>query len=132
MQGAGQLTNQGRLKSQTTMRISNSVGAFLFRNRKARVSSLAAVLESHYTSTLNRSDAVGSPNFSIGDPTRTLSVLNLTTGMHAYVGKSIFTAAYGVPVTEDRVFDGELRLFVNRYFSSRPNPWLLYLIGLCQ
>lgn len=116
MQGAGSLTNQGRLRSQTTLRLSNSVGAFLFRNRKQRVSSLAAVMEAHYTGTLNRSDAVGSPNFSIGDPTRTLNVLNLTTGMHAYVGKSVFTAAYGVPVTEDRVFDGELRLFVNRYF----------------
>ena len=116
MQGGGQLTNVGRLKSQSTLRFSNSAGCFLFRNRQKRVSDLAAVLEAHYTGTLNKSDAVGSANFAVGDPTRTLSVLNLTSGLHAYMGKSVVTAAYGVPVTEDRVFDGELRLFINRYF----------------
>jgi hypothetical protein len=116
MQGSGRLENVGRLKSQSTIRFSNSAGGFLFRNRSGRVSDLAAVLEAHYTGTLNRSDAVGSANFAVGDPTRTLSVLNLTSGLHAYMGKSVVTAAYGVPVTEDRVFDGELRLFINRYF----------------
>ncbi len=116
LQGEGELANVGRLKSQSTIRFSNSVGCFLVRNRKKRISDLAAVLEAHYTGTLNKSDSVGSANFAVGDPTRTLNVLNLTSGLHAYMGKSIVTAAYGVPVTEDRVFDGELRLFFNRYF----------------
>ncbi len=116
MQGAGQLANAGRLHSQSTVRFSNSAGYFLFRNRQKRVSDLAAVLEAHYTGTLNKSDSVGSANFAVGDPTRTLSVLNLTSGLHAYIGRSVVTTAYGVPVTEDRVFDGELRVFINRYF----------------
>jgi len=117
LQGGTGLELAGRLRSQTLLRSSLSAGKFLFRNRcRGRVRQLAAVLESHYTATLNRSDSVGSDNFSIGDPSQVLNVLNLTCGLHAYVGKSVLTAAYGVPVTSDRVFDGELRVFANRYF----------------
>jgi hypothetical protein len=32
------------------------------------------------------------------------------------VGQTIFTVGYGVPVTDEQAFDGELRAFVNRYF----------------
>jgi len=51
-----------------------------------------------------------------GDPDAELSVLNGTIGTHASFGKTVVTAAYSAPLTdEDRVFDGQVRLFVNRY-----------------
>lgn len=112
----GGLESVGNLRSQTTLRWSSSAGAFLLRRPRGKLSALAAVLESHYTATLNDAESVGSETFRIGDPNQSLNVMNVTTGLHAYFGKSVATVAYGTPVTSDRVFDGELRLFLNRYF----------------
>lgn len=114
--GGTGLVDYGRLRSQTLLRWNTSVGAFLMKRPGKKIQRLAGVVESHYTATLNRSDRVGTENLAVGDPNRTLNVLNLTAGLHAYAGKSVITLGYGTPVTTDRVFDGELRLFVNRYF----------------
>ena len=127
------LQRAGRLKSQTLLRWNTSMGVMWQRAGARRtgrcrlsncsccsglkINKLAGVFETHYTATLNRSDTVGSENFSVGDPNRTLNVLNLTAGLHAYMGpRTVTTVGYGVPVTSDRVFDGELRVFMNRYF----------------
>lgn len=114
--GGSGLSPVGRLRGQTVMRWNSSLGAFLVQRPGRRLSRVAAVLESHYTATLNRSNSVGSENLSVGDPTQSLNVLNLTSGLHFYMGQSVATLGYGVPVTSDRVFDGELRAYLNRYF----------------
>ncbi len=110
---------EGRLKSQTLLRWSTSAGAYLFRRPKANFSALAMALESHYTSTLDRTRKIGDETnggIATGDPSRSIDVINLTSGLHAFVGDNVITTAYGVPVTTDRVYDGELRVFVNRFF----------------
>jgi hypothetical protein len=50
-----------------------------------------------------------------------LSIVNLTIGATAVFGQATtVTAGYGTPVSTDRVFDGEFRVMLNRYFPCRP------------
>lgn len=71
----------------------------------------------NHTATLNDSDTINVDNFRIGDPGQDLSLVNEIIGVHLQVGKTVFTGGYAVPLTtSDRVFDGELRCFANRYF----------------
>ena len=45
------------------------------------------------------------------------SLVNLTVGATAiYANGLTSTIGYGVPVTGDRVFDGEIRAFINWYY----------------
>jgi hypothetical protein len=43
-------------------------------------------------------------------------MLDITVGAHAVVGNSVFTLGYAIPVTQERVFEGELRCFLNYRF----------------
>ncbi|MDZ4657203.1 MAG: hypothetical protein SH868_06440 [Bythopirellula sp.] len=72
--------------------------------------------EAHYTETLNDADSVASGNFRVGNPDSELSLVNGIFGLNVHVGKTIITTGYTVPLTDDKVFDGEVRAFVNRYF----------------
>ena len=110
------LTVVGDFYDQTLIFADASIGRWLYRNPDQRFSGLAAVVEAHYTGGLNAPSTVAANGFSIGYGTAAYNVLDLTVGAHAVVGHSTVTLGFATPVTEDRAFDGEIRLFVNRKF----------------
>ena len=111
----------GRLNRQTMVQISMSLGRWLYRRDYARtVHSLATILEAHYTGALQGADTVQRVTFD-GLQTCTATahgdrphIVNLTTGIHAAIGRGgNIRLAYGLPLTSDRAFDGELMVQIN-------------------
>ena len=100
------------------MKLDVSAGRWLRRGQtQRRITDLAAVLEGHLIASVNDADIVEvNDQIGIGEGDQG-SVFNLTAGTHMYFGeRDVLTLGYGVPVTEDRFFDGELRASWNRYF----------------
>jgi hypothetical protein len=110
------LVPAGRLNDQALLFLDLSIGRWIYRDVSGPPRGLAWMIEAHYTSTIEDADAFNSGVFQVGAAQQNFDILNLTLGMHAMVGRTIFTVGYGAPVTDDRGFDGELRAFVNRYF----------------
>lgn len=111
----------GTWNDQNLVTFNVAYGSWLYENRCRhrcnRLQGIAWSAELHYTATLNDPDVISSGKFILGDPTADLSLLNATIGVHAEVGKTTYTAGFVTPLTsDDRVFDGELRLFANRAF----------------
>ena len=112
------LEHIGTWNSQNLGSINAAIGSWLYRGnvRNCQPShGLAWATELHYTKTLNDSDFIQEGNFRVGSPDEKISILDATIGLHYQVGKAMLTAAYSVPVTDQRVFDGQLRMFLNRY-----------------
>ena len=111
------LQDVGILQSANIVKLDLSAGRWLRRGKRdRRITDLAAVVETHLVSFVNDSDVVDLDDIAIGEADQS-SILNLTVGTHMYFGASnVLTLGYGVPVTEDRFFDGELRATWNRYF----------------
>lgn len=111
------LQNIGTLQSSTLVKFDVTAGKWLCRNRNhKRITDVAAVLEGHLVSAVGDSDVVSANDIAIGEGPQS-TVFNITTGAHLYFGeRDVLTLGYGVPVTEDRFFDGELRATWNRYF----------------
>ena len=112
----GSLHSVGTFYDQTMIFADVSVGRWLYRDPMARFSGLAAVVEAHYTGGLNAPSAISTPNLQVSYNTAEYNVLDLTVGAHAVIGNTTVTLGFATPVTNDRLFDGELRLFVNRRF----------------
>lgn len=77
--------------------------------------------ELHWTQSLDRAEGVhneqGNYIFNIGRDRKNYSVLDLTLGTRfMYNEKSNIGLGYSVPLSNNRQFDGELRLTFNRYF----------------
>ena len=124
---------EGRLNEQTLLYADISLGKWLYRNpsnsyRSGRrgITGIASILELHYTGSLNDADTLltnGNPG-----PENRLDVLNLTTGLQIEFSERWRINASGVvPLRkrefeangdrrEDRFFDGELALHINRFF----------------
>lgn len=83
---------------------------------------LAAIVEYHYTTTLDDTDSVDFSGFDIDFGLRNdfnrVDASNLTVGLHAKVAKTSFRVATALPLKndEDRQFDAEIILQVNRQF----------------
>jgi hypothetical protein len=110
------LVTIGRFNEQSSVYLDLSFGRWIFRDFSRGPRGLAWVFEAHYSSAIQDADSINSEFFQLGDPDFDFDVVNLTLGAHAVVGQTVFTIGWGVPVTDDQVFDGELRAFVNRYF----------------
>jgi hypothetical protein len=113
------LERMGTWQDQNLAALSVTAGSWLYKNdcRNSRLKSISWSAEVHYTSTLNDADTLSSPNFALGDRADSLSLVNGTIGAHARIEKTMFTVGYSTPFTSnDRVFDGELRFFINRPF----------------
>ncbi len=110
------LVSVGDLYDQTLIFVDASIGRWLYRNPARRLSGLAAVIEAHYTGGVNAPSALQAGNFLIGDGTARYNDVDITVGAHAVIGNTTLTVGYATPATEDRGFDGELRVFVNRKF----------------
>ncbi|MEM8866281.1 MAG: hypothetical protein AAGF31_12115, partial [Planctomycetota bacterium] len=116
--GAG-LESIGTWNDQSLVTLNLAYGQFAYQacSPRQRLQSLAWSTELHYTANISDADSVSGGTFVVGDPDANISLLNATIGGHARVGLTTFTAGYVVPLTSnDRVFDGELRLFANQAF----------------
>ncbi|MEM9187031.1 MAG: hypothetical protein AAGB00_11095 [Planctomycetota bacterium] len=116
--GAG-LESIGTWSDQHLVTLNLAFGEYVYRarSRHDRLQSVAYSAELHYTGSISDADSVSGGSFVVGDPNANLSLLNATLGGHARVGQTTFSAGYSLPLTsDDRVFDGELRLFANRAF----------------
>ncbi len=113
------LEQVGVLQDQHLATFSLALGSWCYENytRGSMIKRIGWSLETHYTATLNDADTIFVDNFQIGIPGQDLSLVNEVIGGHVQVGQTIFTGGYAVPLTSsDRVFDGELRFFANRFF----------------
>lgn len=112
------------LQDQTLLYLDASAGYWLHRDPCAPwLTGLAAMLELHYTGTLDDADIVSAQGFGdavvVGNTANRVDVLNLTAGLHAEFGRKLDarTAAV-VPLRDgtDRMFDFELVAQVNYKF----------------
>jgi hypothetical protein len=112
----------GRFTDQSLLMVDLAVGAWLFRDRfeTRGLSGLATMMEVHYNQTLGAMDSVEGDFVAVGaidGNRRERAFVNMTAGLTALFGqRTTATVGYGTPISSDRLFDGELRAFLNRYF----------------
>jgi hypothetical protein len=114
----------GVLRDQPLLYADLCTGCWLRRNQDACwLTGLAALVELHYTSTLQNADivsgvAAGEP-FLFGNFSNRQDLLNMTFGLHAEIAhQTVFRVAGAVPLRngDERVFDAEVLAQVERRF----------------
>jgi hypothetical protein len=117
--GASGLENIGDWNDQTYLTGSAAIGRFIYQNnsRNANLQAVALISEFHYTATANDADIIRNGPFQLGNPGQDLSLLNGVFGANFRFQNYSLTTGYSVPLTsDDRIFDGEARVFLNRFF----------------
>jgi hypothetical protein len=118
--GTGGLDEIGVWNDQTLVSASGTFGKYIFQNysRSSIVQDVSLLGELHYTGTVSDADTINSGAYQLGDAGHDLSLLNTTVGINAsFINNSTLTTGYTVPLTSsDRIFDGELRVFINQFF----------------
>lgn len=109
------LVSAGRLNDQTFLYLDSSLSRWMVRNYSSQFG-LALTSELHYNATVSGADVIQQRGYLIGSPNYNANVLNATFGGTAVKGKTTFTTGYGVPLSSDRAYDGELRVNLNRFF----------------
>jgi hypothetical protein len=116
----GGLTRVGSLNDPTWLFASFNMGYWIYRSSPAeRISGVSPLIELHYNSTLNNTDAVAAGNFQVGNRFGTLEMVNMVAGVNLEMfGASYLSLAYVAPLTSgaDRFFEGEFRVLFNRYW----------------
>ena len=114
-------TELGELTQQNLLYVDFSVGRWLARNAQARhFKGLAALVEYHYTTTLQDADIVTGfvgPDFlAVGNTFNRIDVSNVTVGLHAEIGRTTIRVGGVFPLRDapDRDFDAEFQIYVNR------------------
>ena len=117
----GPSTYAGRWHDPSQGFVDLSAGSWLFRNRRDRLlSGLAFMGELHYSAPMQDADVIQSGNFVVGNADSQVEVLDGTVGMHLqFRQNTAVSVGYSAPLTDDRVFDGEARLSINRYIGPR-------------
>jgi hypothetical protein len=113
----------GKYTEQNLLFADFSLGRWLYRNPRAdRFRDLAFVVEYHYVSTLQDTDVVGiglpGPQISLRNLYNRMDVSNVTVGVHARIGQTTvrFGGAFPVDERENRLYDAEVQVSINRYF----------------
>lgn len=113
----------GGFNEQELLFLSLSTTRWLYQNPDAsHLRSLAALLEFHYTTSLEDSQpvtiAANGNAYELRNPFNIINMLNMTAGMQAQVGMTDFRVAAVVPLLggESRPFDAEFMLQVNRRY----------------
>jgi hypothetical protein len=114
----------GTLDDQTLLYADLCLGCWLSRNREARwLTGLAAVLELHYTTTLQDADVVSGyvipQSFAFGNFANRQDLLDMTVGLHAEIAdQTLFRVGCVLPLRsgDDRTFDAEVQVQVERRF----------------
>ena len=116
----------GSYREQTLLYADLEMGYWLYRNPCAcRLTGLAAVLEFHYTGTLQDTHCLAVPtpsslyDIEILDPANRVNVVNMTVGLHGELARNTLVRVAGVfPLSsgDNRCFDGELQVQLERRF----------------
>ena len=114
----------GKVYERTYAYTSLSAGYWLFRKTDSRGTvkrGMNLMSELHWTQSLDCADGVQYVQdnfvFDIGSSRRNDSVLNMTFGTrYLFNAKTNLGIGYSVPLSQNRQFDGELRMMLNRYF----------------
>jgi hypothetical protein len=112
----------GILDEQTLLYADVSVGYWLHHNPNAPVlTGLAAVVEFHYTTTLNDADSISGPVglATFGNLANRMDIPNLTVGLHSELANRTLVRVGGVfPLStgDNRWFDAEFQAQVERRF----------------
>jgi hypothetical protein len=117
--GASGLENIGDWNDQTYLTGSAAIGRYIYQNysRNANLQAISLISEFHYTATVNDADIIRNGPFQLGNPGQDLSLLNGVFGANFRFQNYSLTTGYSVPLTsDDRIFDGEARVFLNRFF----------------
>jgi hypothetical protein len=86
-------------------------------SRGSKIQRVSVTAEMHSTYSVNDADRFSSGAFVLGNTENDLSLVNGVLGAHVTCPGSTITLGYGFPLTvDDKVFDGELRCFVNKFF----------------
>ena len=129
--GTGTLTKAGTFQDPTLLYLDLQVGAWLLRDtrptQRKRLRGLASIFELHYNRNLNDLDSVDVPaffsagsgvtgTFVVGDPEADIDVLNALAGIVLdFRGGTNMAVTYGLPLTNDKQFDSEVRVTLNRF-----------------
>jgi len=115
----------GSYNDQTLLQLDISAGYWLRRNPAAfTFRGLAVVGEFHYTTTLQNSDVVAGFEpvtfdfLQVSNPMNRVDIVDFTVGLHAEIGQTRIRVGGVFPVktNEERLFDAEVQVQVNRYF----------------
>ena len=126
---SGMLSDAGTLRDVTLFYLDVQLGAWLWRDdsprSRRRLTGVASILEFHYNRNL---DSPGEVNFGssvtdgvlstfrIGDSDTEIDVLNLNAGTaFNFRNNTSITATYGLPLTNGKQFDSEIRVLFNRF-----------------
>ncbi len=127
---SGNLVDAGKFHDPTLLYLDLQLGAWLMRDTRPTkwLTGVASIFELHYNRNLDSLDSVsipapatpGAPDISrvwtIGDPNADIDVLNTLAGIALSLrGNSSVSVTYGVPLTNNKQFDGELRVMLNRF-----------------
>lgn len=114
----------GKYNEQTLMYLDLEMGYWLFRNRNGGLlTAMAAMLEFHYTTTLQNTDlvagSVGGGSLSVVNVANRVDVVNMTVGLHTEITELTHLsvgAVFPLDIYPDRFFDSEIQVFLNRYY----------------
>lgn len=115
-------TQTFKLNDQALLHLDVGVGQWLYREDcSSSLTGLAALLELHYTTTLQDADIVPLLGGfgSLGNTLNRVDVVNLTAGLHAQFQNGLqlrFGAVVPLTGTDERFFDSELQAAVIRRF----------------
>ena len=122
----GNTQTLGRFNEQNLLFLDLGTGYWLYRDEysEGRLTSLAALLELHYTSSIQDTDTVagmaGGRPFAYANKFNRFDILNLTSGLQAQLfNATSVRVAVVVPLgsgEDRRFFDNELQVQVNRRF----------------
>ena len=126
------LTRVGGLDDPTFLYLDASAGYWVYRDSRARgLTGLALTAEAHYNTIVEESGSVRADVPFVGTKSiiggqDDFGQLNLLAGIVAEINNDdMITFAYGTPVTDDRIFNGEFRVNYTHRFgrsSRRSNP----------
>jgi hypothetical protein len=109
----------GKYNDQNLLHLDMAVGRWLVLDDEAPLlTGLAGVLELHYTNSMQDADTVPILGGVLTGPSNRFDVLNLSAGINTVLGnRTNLRVAAVVPLrSEDRFFDSEFQLQLNRWY----------------
>jgi hypothetical protein len=123
LQGGG-LTFVSDIYDATFQYLDIGIGSWLYRSNAPyrRVTGVAWTTELHWNKSLQPADVITAGDFRVGNYWDNFDLFNLTVGAHLEMfDKTTVTVGYCCPLGggQDREFNGEFRLMVNRRFGPQ-------------
>ncbi len=126
LRGGGDINRVGVLQDRTYQYLDVSAGFWLHRNDcgHALVRGIALITEHHWNASLNDADSLvfvdpqTDDQYVVREGVGDISIHNALVGGLIDFGRSTLTVGYGFPVSDDEVFDGELRVNFNYWFGQ--------------